>query len=58
MSDLQQQTKESIVLTENEIRLIKQSDGNWKGYLLRDKERLEVREIDPYTCLTRLLTHS
>ena len=57
MSDLQQQTKESIVLTENEIRLIKQSDGNWKGYLLRGKELLEVREIDPQTCLVRLMTH-
>jgi hypothetical protein len=57
MPKLQQQIEKSIVLTENEIRLIKQSDGNWKGYLLRGKERLEVREIDPQTCLVRLLTH-
>lgn len=56
MSDLHQQTKESPIV-EGEIRLIKQTDGNWKGYLLRGKQLLEVREIDPQTCLVKLLTH-
>jgi hypothetical protein len=57
MSDLSQSPKESIKVAEGEIRLIKQPDGNWKGYLNRDGNPLEVRDIDPYTCLTKLLTH-
>ncbi len=57
MSDLHQQTKESPIVKEGEILLKKQEDGNWKGYLLRDKELLQVREIDPYTSLMKLLTH-
>lgn len=44
------------MVKENEILLVKQEDGNWKGYLLRGKEQLEVREVDPYTCLLKLLT--
>lgn len=58
MSDLQQQTKESItIIKENEIRLVKQDDGNWKGFTMRGEDLLEVREIDPQTCLVKLLTH-
>jgi hypothetical protein len=45
------------MVKENEILLVKQKDGNWKGFMLRDKEQLEVREIDPYTCLVKLMTH-
>lgn len=57
MSDLPQTNTSNITVKEGEIRIIKQDDGNWKGYLLRDKTLLEVREIDPYTCLMKLLTH-
>ncbi len=57
MPKLQQSTKESPIVKETEILLVKQDDGNWKGYRNRDGNPLEVREIDPYTCLTKLLTH-
>jgi len=57
MSELLQTAKESPKVKENEILLVKQTDGNWKGYMNREGNPLEVREIDPYTCLTKLLTH-
>ena len=57
MSDLQQQIEKSIKLDKDEIRLIKQEDGNWRGFTMRGKDLLMVREIDPQTCLVRLLTH-
>jgi hypothetical protein len=57
MSDLSQSPKESIKVKENEILIVKQADGNWKGYMNRDGNPLTVREIDPYTCLIKLLTH-
>lgn len=40
------------------ISLIKQPDGNWKGYMHKNGKLIEVREIDPQTALTRLLTHA
>lgn len=43
---------------QDEILIVKQEDGNWKGYMLKDGNPVEVREIDPYTCLIKLLTHS
>lgn len=39
------------------ITLIKQTDGNWKGYAYRQGELLEVRDIGPETVLQALLTH-
>ena len=57
MPDLHQQTKESITIDKDEIRLIKQEDGNWRGFTMRGKDLLMVREIDPQTCLIRLMTH-
>jgi hypothetical protein len=57
MSDLQQQIKESITIDKDEIRLIKQEDGNWRGFTMRDTDLLMVREVDPQTCLVRLMTH-
>lgn len=57
MSDLSQSSKESPKVKEHEILLVKQEDGNWKGYWNRQGNPLEVREIDPHTCLTKLLTH-
>jgi hypothetical protein len=44
-------------MKEDEILIKKQVDGNWKGYMIKDGKQLEVREIDPYTCLMKLLTH-
>ena len=41
----------------DEILLVRQKDGNWKGFMNREGNPLEVREVDPYTCLTKLLTH-
>lgn len=57
MSDLHQQIKESITIGKDEIRLIKQEDGNWRGFTMRGNDLLTVREIDPQTCLVKLLTH-
>ena len=57
MPKLQKQTKESAFLNEGAIVLKKQEDGNWKGWMTKNGKELEVREIDPQTCLTRLLTH-
>ena len=39
------------------ISLIKQEDGNWKGWMWRWGKLIEVREGDPNTALNRLLTH-
>ena len=39
------------------ISLVKQSDGNWKGYYQKYGKTLEVREIKPEDCLSKLLTH-
>lgn len=40
------------------ISLVKQADGNWKGWMWKHDQLLEVRDIDPNTVLLRLLTHS
>lgn len=39
------------------IRIEQQPDGNWKGYTTKFGKEIEVRDIDPQTVLTRLLTH-
>ena len=39
------------------IVLIKQEDGNWKGYMTKFGKLIEVREIKPEDCLVKLLTH-
>jgi hypothetical protein len=57
MSDLHQQIEKSIKLDKDEIRLIKQEDGNWRGFTMRGTDLLMVREVDPQTCLVRLMTH-
>lgn len=58
MSNLLQQNQEIPSVTEGEIRLVIQPDGNWKGYMNREGNPIEVREIDPQTCLTKLLTYN
>ncbi len=57
MSEMQQSLTQSPKVNEDEILLVRQSDGNWKGYWNRAGNPLEVREIDPQTCLLKLLTH-
>jgi hypothetical protein len=39
------------------IRLEEQEDGNWKGFMKRGEEELEVRAGDPNTALVMLMTH-
>lgn len=41
----------------NAISLVKQPDGNWKGYINKNGAVIEVRDIGPETVLQRLLTH-
>lgn len=57
MPDLHQQTKESSTVKEEAIILKKQVDGNWKGWMTKNGKEIEVREIDPQTCLVKLMTH-
>lgn len=39
------------------IKIEKQPDGNWIGYMHRNGKDLEVRQGDPHTVLQLLLTH-
>lgn len=39
------------------ICLIKQADGNWRGWMQRFGKVVEVREIKPEDALVKLLTH-
>lgn len=41
----------------NVISLVRQEDGNYKGYCQKNGKFLEVREQDPNTALVALLTH-
>lgn len=41
----------------NAISLIKQEDGNWKGWMWKNGKLLEERQGDPSTVLLLLLTH-
>lgn len=38
--------------------IVKQKDGNWKGYGNKNGKPIEVRDIGPETVLQRLLTHA
>lgn len=41
----------------NVIALVRQKDGNYKGFAQKNEAMVEVREIGPETALQRLLTH-
>ena len=41
----------------NAISLVRQPDGNWKGWMSKFDKVIEVREIGPDTALQMLLTH-
>jgi hypothetical protein len=41
----------------NAILIIKQKDGNYKGWMNKFGKVVEVREIGPETVLQKLLTH-
>jgi len=39
------------------ISIIEQEDGNWKGWMWKHGKVVEVRQVDPLTVLSLLLTH-
>lgn len=39
------------------IILIKQEDGNWRGFMNRNGKLVQSRQGDPNTVLNMLLTH-
>ncbi len=41
----------------NVMTLVRQKDGNWKGYMQKFGTLVEVRDIDPQTVVVRLITH-
>lgn len=42
---------------ENVIALVRQDDGNWKGFAQKFGKLVEVREAKPEDALVKLLTH-
>ena len=44
-------------LNANAISIIKQEDGNYKGFMQKHGAFIEVRQVDPLTVLMNLLTH-
>lgn len=40
------------------ISIIRQEDGNWKGYANKYGSVIVVRDVDPSIVLLRILTHS
>jgi hypothetical protein len=44
-------------VTEKEIKLEQQEDGNWIGWMIKFGKLIEVRDIGPETVLQKLLTH-
>lgn len=40
------------------ISIIRQEDGNYKGYAQKDGKLIEVRAGDPHTALEMLITHA
>lgn len=39
------------------ISIVKQADGNWKGWAQKHGKLVEVREAGPDYCLQALMTH-
>jgi len=39
------------------ISISEQEDGNWKGWMNKHGKVVEVRQVDPLTVLSLLLTH-
>ena len=48
---------EKTTVDKDAILIVKQPDGNYKGWMWKNGKELEVREGDPNTVLNRLLTH-
>lgn len=38
------------------ISIIKQEDGNWRGWMTKNGKLIQVRQVDPNTVLNLLLT--
>jgi hypothetical protein len=47
----------SPVANSNVISLVKQEDGNWRGFMQKNGQLIQVRQSDPNTVLNMLLTH-
>lgn len=43
-------------VAQDEIRIVKQPDGNYKGWMHKNGKFIEIRDIDPNTVLLKLLT--
>lgn len=56
MSQMPQTTTETTLVKDGEILIKKQADGNWKAWMIKDGKQIEVREINPYDCVMKLLT--
>lgn len=41
----------------NAILLVKQEDGNWRGFMNKSGKVVQVRVVDPGTALQELITH-
>lgn len=58
-----QEATHNPAINHDAISIIKQADGNWKGWMWKNGNGvqsdgvIEVRDIGPETVLQRLLTH-
>lgn len=43
---------------QNVISLVKQTDGNWRGFMWRNGTLVQARQSDPGIVLQLLLTHA
>jgi hypothetical protein len=41
----------------NVISIVRQEDGNYKGYTQKFGKLVEVREVKPEDCVVKLITH-
>lgn len=41
----------------NAILLVKQEDGNWRGFIWKGDKLIQARQGDPQTVMTLLITH-
>lgn len=50
-------TEYNPALNPNAISIIRQSDGNWKGQMLKKGVLIEVRQLSPGMVLEYMLVH-
>lgn len=39
------------------ILIVKQEDGNWRGFMWKNNKLIQARQVDPNTVLQLLITH-